>query len=194
MQDLIDRVVTLDKDLIVCDAYMNTSDPNIFAAGDSCSYPNITTGERVIKYIYIIQIHFAHYISAQQQGSIAALNMIGNKKVLYEYVPFFWTRHWDKSLQFVGYISSYDEVYIDGDLEELKFKAYYIKSNKVIAFSAMNSPNSANIMYEAFRNKFVPSARSFKSGEMTIEKLKEVVKTRSKCSKITCLCTNKINI
>jgi thioredoxin reductase len=36
-----------NRDYIKNDAYMNTSDPNIFAAGDVCTYPSIFTGERV---------------------------------------------------------------------------------------------------------------------------------------------------
>jgi 3-phenylpropionate/trans-cinnamate dioxygenase ferredoxin reductase subunit len=39
--------ITTSENYIKCDAYGNTSDSNIFAAGDICSYPNIYTGERV---------------------------------------------------------------------------------------------------------------------------------------------------
>lgn len=57
--------------------------------------------------------------------------MLGNK-VVYDYVPYFWSRQWDKSLQYTGYGQTYDEVFIDGDLSELKLNAYYIKDDKVI--------------------------------------------------------------
>ncbi len=59
--------LTMSDNYVKCDAYMNTSDPNIFAAGDIVSYPSIQNGER---------LSFAHYVGAQQQGSIAALNML----------------------------------------------------------------------------------------------------------------------
>jgi NADPH-dependent 2,4-dienoyl-CoA reductase/sulfur reductase-like enzyme len=52
---------------VKCDGYLNSSDPNIFAAGDIVSYPSIQNAER---------LSFAHYVAAQQQGSIAALNML----------------------------------------------------------------------------------------------------------------------
>lgn len=57
--------------------------------------------------------------------------MLGGK-VVYDYVPFFWTRQWDKSLQYTGYGTKWDEVFIDGNLFENKFIAYYIKDNQVI--------------------------------------------------------------
>jgi hypothetical protein len=58
--------------------------------------------------------------------------MLG-KLMPYGNTPFFWTRHYNKSLQFVGHNSSYDEVFIQGNPLENKFLAYYIKDNKVIA-------------------------------------------------------------
>jgi hypothetical protein len=56
--------------------------------------------------------------------------MLGNN-VAYEYVPFFWTRQWDKSLQYTGYGTKWDEVFIDGNLKDLEFIAYYIYQDKV---------------------------------------------------------------
>jgi hypothetical protein len=58
--------------------------------------------------------------------------MLG-KFMPYGNTPFFWTRHYNKSLQFVGHSSNYDEVFIQGNPLENKFLAYYIKNNKVIA-------------------------------------------------------------
>lgn len=74
---------------------------------------------------------FGHYVTAQQQGAIAALNMLG-KGVSYDYVPYFWSRQWDKSLQYTGYGTVWDEVFVDGNLHDLTLNAYYIKDNKVI--------------------------------------------------------------
>jgi len=40
-------------------------------------------------------------------------------------------------MQYVGYAKSYDDVHIDGSLEECKFVAYYMKDNKVLAAAGM---------------------------------------------------------
>jgi hypothetical protein len=58
--------------------------------------------------------------------------MLG-KLVPFGNTPFFWTRHYNKSLQFVGHCSSYDEVFVQGNVLENKFLAFYIKDNKVMA-------------------------------------------------------------
>ena len=66
--------------------------------------------------------------------------MVGKPTPLGE-IPFFWTRHWDKSLQYSGIGTGFDQVVIDGDLNELKFVAYYGKKGKVVASASMNVPN-----------------------------------------------------
>jgi len=180
--EILDSVVSLENNYTKCDAYMSTSDKNIFAAGDITSYPSIFNGERVSS---------MHYVNAQQQGAIAALNMLG-KNVLYDYIPFYWVKFFDKSLHYVGYADSFDEVFIEGNLDELSFMAYYIKSNKVVAFASMNKPNSANIIYESFRNNLIPSAKSIKSGELTLEKLKGILKNiKPRCARAECLCATR---
>ena len=78
----------------------------------------------------------------------------------------------DSNLQFVGFFDEYDEVYIVGDLDNFKFNAFYFKDQKVVGFIAMNSPNDANVIYEAMRYGLVSSAGVVKRGEFNLEKLK----------------------
>jgi NADPH-dependent 2,4-dienoyl-CoA reductase/sulfur reductase-like enzyme len=171
--------VAMDRNFVKTDKYLNTSDENIFAAGDIVSYPYFLTGE---------YINFGHYVNAQQQGAIAALNMLG-KRVPYEYVPFFWTRHWDKSLQYTGYGTTWDDVFVQGNLHELKFVAYYFKDNKIVGFAAMNIPNAANVMNEAFRNNKLPRATLIKDGSANIDTIKQSLKqVKMKCNRVECLC------
>jgi len=180
--EILESVVTLENNFSKCDAYMSTSDKNIFTAGDITSYPSIHTGERVIS---------LHYVNAQQQGAIAALNMLG-KNILYDYIPFYWVRFFDKSLQYVGNTESFDEVYIEGSVDEFKFIAYYIKNNKVVAFAAMNRPNAANIIYEAFRNNLIPSGKCIIKGDLNLDKLKSILKNvKPRCAKAECVCASR---
>ena len=39
--------ITLDNRSVKCNAFLQTSDENIYAAGDCCSFPYPPTGERV---------------------------------------------------------------------------------------------------------------------------------------------------
>jgi NADPH-dependent 2,4-dienoyl-CoA reductase/sulfur reductase-like enzyme/nitrite reductase/ring-hydroxylating ferredoxin subunit len=171
--------IAMDGKFVKTDLYLNTTDENVFAAGDVASVPYFKNGE---------QLKFGHYVSAQQQGAVAAANMLG-KRIPYEYVPFFWSRQWDKGLQYTGYGVNFDDVFIEGNLSEPRFVAYYFERNKIVGFAAMNTPNAANIMYEAFRNDRLPSASAIKNGSSNLEKIKTSLKrVKVKCLRADCVC------
>jgi len=86
---LKDSGLDIDKDGgFRLDSFLNTNDPNIYAAGDIASCPYWPTGQHT---------RSEHWITALDQGTYAAFNMMG-KMVPYGQIPFFWTRHYNKSL------------------------------------------------------------------------------------------------
>jgi 3-phenylpropionate/trans-cinnamate dioxygenase ferredoxin reductase subunit len=61
--------------------------------------------------------------------------MLG-KFVPYGQIPFFWTRHYNKSIHFVG-CGAYTEVYIQGDVAKNNFVAYYInEKDQIVSVSS----------------------------------------------------------
>ena len=78
---------------IACDARMQTSDPDIFAAGDCASFINERFAGR--------RIRLEAWRSAQEQAATAADNMLGAGKV-HVSVPWFWSDQYDLSLQIAG--------------------------------------------------------------------------------------------
>ena len=63
--------------------------------------------------------------------------MLG-KLVPYGSVPFFWTRNYNKSLQYAGNGEGATSIHIEGSPEDCKFVAYYINDeDKVVAVAAM---------------------------------------------------------
>jgi len=161
------------------DVFMRTSKDNIFSAGDVCSFPYWYSGVRA---------RVEHYNEAIQQGSIAAFNML-DKKIPYDYVPFFWTRHWDKSLQYTGVTNNFDSVHIDGDLDKLTFIAYYIKDDQILAISAMNKSPLPQVMNQAMQLNVMPTASELKTGKVTVEDIKNRIKAKKggcKCKKDDC--------
>ena len=114
---------------IVCDPFMQTNKPDIFAAGDVASIPYWPTGSRA---------RIEHWVVALEQGTNVAFNML-DKYVPYQGIPFFWTRHYNKSMQFIGCNSvGYDKVVIKGKMKKHKFLAYYIDSqDRVVAVAGM---------------------------------------------------------
>ena len=166
---------------IVCDVFMQTSKPNIFAAGDIASVPYWPTGSRT---------RTEHWVVALEQGTNAAFNML-NKYVPYGGIPFFWTRHYNKSLQFIGSNAvGYKEVHIDGDLNSQKFLAYYINDNdQVVAVAGMDNPKAMLTLLMAMEQNMMPKGSLIKSGVSTPETITKTLKQNvggSKCKRANC--------
>lgn len=77
---------------IALDELLTTSDPDIFGAGDCCSFPHR---------LYNKRIRLEAWRNAQQQGVAAAANMLG-AKCPYDKIPWFWSDQYDQTLQVVG--------------------------------------------------------------------------------------------
>jgi 3-phenylpropionate/trans-cinnamate dioxygenase ferredoxin reductase component len=75
---------------IACNAEMQTSDPDIYAAGDCASF---ILGDR--------RLRLEAWRSAQEQAATAAANMLGQGKT-HNNVPWFWSDQYDLSLQIAG--------------------------------------------------------------------------------------------
>jgi 3-phenylpropionate/trans-cinnamate dioxygenase ferredoxin reductase subunit len=84
--------IAIDNGIRV-DAYLRTSEPDIFAAGDCCSIPHpLFDGRR---------IRSEAWRSAIDQGAHAARNMLGADQV-YDAVPWFWSDQYDLGIQVAG--------------------------------------------------------------------------------------------
>lgn len=150
------------------DPYLKTSAEDVYAAGDIANFPYWVTGDRA---------RIEHWNHASQQGEIAAFNMLG-KGIPFDDIPFFWTRNYERSLQFIGFAKEYDEVHIDGSLEERKFLALYVKDDRILAAAALNRGTDIHVLKEAMRMGILPSASEIKDGTVTVDKLKEKIKSR----------------
>jgi len=122
------RGVTLNDDGgVPVDAHLRAAD-GLYAAGDIASFPLRGDGAA---------IRVEHWRVAEQQGRIAAMNMLG-RSVRYDAVPVFWTIQYMRTLDYIGHATSWDEIVVHGDLEEGKFLAYYVKDGVVAAAAGMD--------------------------------------------------------
>lgn len=175
------KSLELAKDgAVVADKYLKTSDDSIYAAGDVASVPYWYTGGRE---------KIEHYNEAIQQGMIAAHNMLG-KQISHETIPFFWTRQFEKSLQYVGYGRLFDDTHVEGDLKNFNFIAYYSLNNKIVASASMGRSPAAMILSHAMQIGVMPTMEEVRSGQVSIEDIKKRIqekKGKSTCKRGACL-------
>jgi len=82
---------------VAVDACLTTSDPDIFAAGDCCSFPAALYDH--------VRLRLESWRSAQDQGILAAGNLLGEKRPFVD-APWFWSDQYDLALQIAGHAAS----------------------------------------------------------------------------------------
>jgi len=117
---------------IAVDEHLQTSDPDILAAGDCCSFPLTIYGGR--------RVRLESWRNAQDQGNLAARNMLGAREALTA-VPWFWTDQYDLVFQIAG-LPDQGSITVRRDLGDGAFLLFHLDAaGRLMAASGIGKGN-----------------------------------------------------
>lgn len=118
--------LVMDRGVAV-DAFLQTNAQGVYAVGDIARWPDQRTGDH---------IRVEHWVVAERQGAVAARNILGQQQ-RFAAVPFFWTRQYDTSINYVGHAEEWDRLDIDGDPAAHDCTVTYWRNTKRLAVATV---------------------------------------------------------
>ncbi len=106
---------------IVVDEYLQTSSPDIYAAGDNALFPYQALGQKM---------RVEHWDNALNQGKSAGRNMAGAGEP-FTYMPYFFSDLFEFGYEAVGEVDARLEIFADWQKENATGVIYYLKDWKV---------------------------------------------------------------
>jgi NADPH-dependent 2,4-dienoyl-CoA reductase/sulfur reductase-like enzyme len=118
-------------DGVVVNEYLETSQRDIYAAGDVASYYDV---------LFEKHRRAEHWDNAVAQGQHCA-RILSGERAPFIHVPYFFSDVFDLSYEFWGDSSGADEVVERGDLSSRNFSVWWLRQGKLAAAFIMNRPD-----------------------------------------------------
>ena len=148
-------------DGIFVDEYLQTSAPDVFAAGDVACARHPFYGRR---------IRVEHWANALRQGPVAARNMLGAEEP-YDCLPYFFSDQYDVGMEYSGFARSWDRVVFRGDPASREFIAFWLAGDRVLAGMNVNVWDVVDPIQRLIRDRASVDAWRLADPDVPLEQL-----------------------
>jgi 3-phenylpropionate/trans-cinnamate dioxygenase ferredoxin reductase subunit len=149
--ELAREAVLKVEDGIIVDAFLQTSAPDVFAAGDVAAFHNPALNQRM---------RVEHEDNANTMGKMAGRNMAG-KRERYDHLPFFYSDLFDLGYEAVGELDSRLETVADWKTENREGVIYYLREGRVRGVLLWNTWGQVDAARE-----LIASRRTYRAAEL----------------------------
>jgi NADPH-dependent 2,4-dienoyl-CoA reductase/sulfur reductase-like enzyme len=157
---------------VVCDAYLESSIPGVFAAGDVTHWPNGAMD---------VTMRLENWTSAAEQGARAGINaVLPDKRMPFETVPYFWSDWYKNRIQFVGTALSDDVSFASGGPDEEKFVALYRTGDRLVGAATLNEQKKIMKL-----RRLIQTRASYRDALSLVERTEETVSPAAMTEKST---------
>jgi 3-phenylpropionate/trans-cinnamate dioxygenase ferredoxin reductase subunit len=154
-------------DGILIDEHLQTSVPEVFAAGDVANAQHPFYGQR---------IRVEHWANALHQGPAAARNMLGRRQP-YDTLPYFFSDQYEIGMEYAGYARTWDRVVLRGDPASREFIAFWLVDDRVVAGINVNVWDVTDHIQRLIRSRTRVDDRRLADTDVALETLVPAVGT-----------------
>jgi NADPH-dependent 2,4-dienoyl-CoA reductase/sulfur reductase-like enzyme len=120
---------------VLCDEFLATSVPDVYAAGDVAHWPNAVMDLPLMR--------LENWSGAQEQGAAAARNALAADpaaRTPFETVPYVWSDWYGHRIQFVGHPAADEARLVSGDLDGDRFVVLFRDGDRLAGAVTLNEP------------------------------------------------------
>lgn len=118
-------------DGVVVNEYLETNQPDIYAAGDVANYYDV---------LFDKHRRAEHWDNAVTQGQYCARTLLG-ERTPFVHVPYFFSDVFDLAYEFWGDASGAEEIVVRGDSSSTSFSVWWLRRGRLVAAFLMNRPD-----------------------------------------------------